>query len=58
MSKNKLESSKELLDKVIFIADAKAQLPLIERGHLNDWGVYCRVNRLPDGALFYWQLLE
>jgi len=48
-----LEPTKELLDKVIFIADAKAQLPISERAHLNDWGVYCRVNRLPGGALFY-----
>lgn len=26
---------------------------IIERGSFRDWGVYCRVNRLPDGALFY-----
>ena len=51
--KGRLKPTKELLDKVIFIADAKAQLPISERAHLNDWGVYCRVNRLPDGAFFY-----
>ena len=51
--RRKLEPTKDLLDKVIFIADVKAQLPITERGILNDWGVYCRVNRLPDGALFY-----
>ena len=48
-----MEPTKELLEKVIFIADVKAQLPITERGILNDWGVYCRVNRFPDGTLFY-----
>jgi len=51
--KGKLEPTKDLLDKVIFIAETKTQLPLDARGVLNAWGVYCRVNRLPDGALFY-----
>jgi len=51
--KGKLGPPKELLDKVIFIADAKAKLPISERGILNSWDVYCRVNRLPSGALFY-----
>lgn len=51
--KGKVEPGKDLLDKVIFIAETKTQLPLDARGVLNGWGVYCRVNRLPDGALFY-----
>ena len=51
--KRRLEPTKDLLDKVIFIAETKTQLPLNVRGVLNAWGVYCRVNRLPDGALFY-----
>jgi tetratricopeptide (TPR) repeat protein len=53
MVKRRSEPSKELLHKVVFIAEAKTRLPLTERGHLNLWGVYCRVNSLPDGALFY-----
>ena len=51
--KRRLEPAKELLDKVIFIADVKAGLPFAERGSLNVGGVYCRVNHLPHGALFY-----
>lgn len=53
MSKNKLQPSRELLEKVITVAHAKTQLPLADRAYLNDWGVYCRVNHLPGGALFY-----
>lgn len=51
--KVRMEPAKELLDKVIFTAETKTKLPLDLRGLLNAWGVYCRVNRLPDGALFY-----
>jgi len=53
MGKDRLEPSKELLDKVMSVANAKAQLPLPERHSLNIKGVYCRVNRLPHGALFF-----
>ncbi|MFC1971199.1 hypothetical protein ACFLV0_04640, partial [Chloroflexota bacterium] len=45
--------TKELLEKVIFIANVRSQLPISERSHLNDWGVYCRVNRLLGGSLLY-----
>jgi tetratricopeptide (TPR) repeat protein len=48
-----LEPPKGLLRKVMFVARAKTQLPLIEKGRLNSWGVYCRMNRLPDGTLLY-----
>lgn len=51
--KERLQPRKELLDKVMSVADAKAQLPLPERHSLNVRGVYCRVNRLPHGAFFY-----
>lgn len=51
--KQKLRPSKELLDKVMAVANAKAQLPFAERVSLNVGGVYCRVNNLPHGALFY-----
>lgn len=49
----KLEPTQELLDKVIFLANAKAKLPISERAQLDVWGVYCRVNQLPGGALLY-----
>jgi hypothetical protein len=49
----KLEPARELLDKVIFLADAKAKLPFSERAGLNIWDVYCRVSQLPGGALLY-----
>lgn len=48
-----LQPSRELLDKVMLIANTKKQLPLSERGRLNVEGVYCQVNRLPSGVLFY-----
>jgi len=51
--KEKLQPSKELLAKVMFVADSKAQIPLAQRSLLNFQGVYCRVNRLPHGAFFY-----
>lgn len=51
--KEGLQPRKELLDKIISVADAKIQLPLPERRSLNVRGVYCRVNRLPHGAFFY-----
>ena len=51
--KEKLQPRKELLDKVMSVADAKALLPLAERHSLNIKGVYCRVNSLPNVAIFY-----
>jgi len=51
--KEGLQPRQELLDKVMSVADAKAELPLPERHSLNVRGVYCRVNRLPRGAFFY-----
>jgi len=53
ISEEGTKPTKELLEKVIFIADVRSQLPISERAHLNDWGVYCRVNRLPGGSLLY-----
>lgn len=53
ISEEGAEPTKELLEKVIFIADVRSQLLITERSLLHDWGVYCRVNRLPGGALFY-----
>jgi hypothetical protein len=37
----------------MFVAKAKAQLPLVVRSGLNAHGVYCRLNRLPDGVMLY-----
>lgn len=53
MSKSELQPPRELLDKVMAVADVKAELPSRHRAELSDWGVYCRVNRLPGGRLFY-----
>ena len=48
-----LQPSKELLDKVMLTANTKKQLPISERRRLNVDGVYCQVNHLPSGGLFY-----
>jgi hypothetical protein len=53
ISEEGAKPTKELLEKVIFISDVVNQLPIVERGSFRDWGVYCRVNRLPGGALSY-----
>ena len=53
INKEGAEPTKELLEKVIFIADVQSQFQITERNLLHDWGVYCRVNRLPSGTLFY-----
>jgi tetratricopeptide (TPR) repeat protein len=49
----RVEPNRELLDEVIYLADARANMPLYDRGQLNVWGVYCRVNQLPGGGLLY-----
>jgi hypothetical protein len=44
---------RELLEKVMTIADTKMTLPFRSRKNLDSWGVNCRVNRLRDGASWY-----
>ena|GEM_PF-5376872 len=53
MGQKQREPSRELLEKVMAVADAKSVVPTGARLYLNDWGVYCRMNRLPGGGRLY-----
>jgi len=53
MGRRQSEPPRDLLEKVMVVADVCSQLLVTERNILRDWGVYCRVNRLPGGALLY-----
>lgn len=53
MGRRQSEPPRELLEKVMAVADAKAMLPAETRPYLSKWGVYCRVNRLPGGGRLY-----
>jgi len=48
-----LQPSRELLEKAMAVADAKAVLPTEARPYLDKWGLYCRVDHLPSGARLY-----
>jgi tetratricopeptide (TPR) repeat protein len=53
MASKESQPSRELLERVIAVADAKSVLPIRDRLYLNIWGVYCRVNHLPGGGHLY-----
>ena len=52
-SGKQLQPSRELLEKVMAVADAKAVLPTEARPYLDKWGLYCRVDHLPSGVRLY-----
>ncbi len=49
----KSEPSRELLGKVMTVADTKIELPLQERDFLNRWGVFCNRKHRLFGTLLY-----
>lgn len=53
MGRRQSEPPRDLLEKVMAVADAKAVLPAETRPYLNKWGVYCHVNHLPGGGRLY-----